>query len=220
MDDGRVIDQWEGGIGWIADPDEPLGRASHALVDGGDVWVVEPVDVDGLDAFLRERGEVAGVVVAMDRHRRDAAAVASRHDVAVHLPRPVARLADDIDAPTEVVDGSLADTGFRTVTVLDNRFWAEVALHRPRDGTLLVPEAVGTARHYLAPGERLGVHPALRLTPLRRALSDLGPARVLVGHGQGIHRDAAEVLGTALRRARRTAPRLYASTLAGSLGLR
>lgn len=216
----REIDRWQGGVGWIAHPGEPLERASHALVDGDDVWVVDPVDVGGLDDLLAALGEVAGVVVTLDRHTRDAAAVANRHGVAVHLPRPLAGVAAGLDAAVGIVDGSLADTGYRTITVVDNPFWAEVALHRPADGTLLVPEAVGTARHYLAPGERLGVHPALRPRPPRQTLSGLDPERVLVGHGEGIDVDAAGALETALQRARWTAPRLYAATLAGSLGLR
>ena len=215
----REIDRWEGGVGWLAHPAESLQRASHALAVDGDVWVVDPVDFDGLDGFLADLGSVAGVVVAIDRHQRDAAAVATRHDVAVHLPRPLADVADDLDAPTTVLDGTLDDTGYRTITVLDNRLWSEVALHDPERGTLLVPEAVGTAPHYVARGERLGVHPMLRPLPPRRALSGLDPKRILVGHGKGVHDAAAAELESALRWARQTAPRLYAETLAGYLGL-
>lgn len=209
----QVIDRWDGGLGWLARPAEPLQRASHALAGDGEVWVVDPVDAPGLDDLLADLGPVAGVVVGLDRHTRDAAAVANRHDVAVHLPRPLADVAGGLDARTRVLDGALADTGYRTVTVVDNRLWREAALHHPERGTLLVPEALGTAPHCLAPGERLGVHPGLRLTPPRRALSGLAPERVLVGHGAGVHEAAAAAVADALRGARRRAPRLYASTL-------
>lgn len=219
-DDARVIDRWEAGLGWIAHPGERLARASHALAAGEEVWVVDPVDFGGLDDLLAGLGAVAGVVVGLDRHERDAAAVANRHDVAVHLPGPLARIADDLDAPTATFEGSLADTGYRTVEVVDNRLWAEVALYHEGHGTLLVPEAVGTADHYVAARERLGVHPFLRLRPPRRALSGLAPERILLGHGEGVHEDAPAALGAALRGARRTAPLLYAKVLSGLLGLR
>lgn len=215
----RVIDRWESGVGWMVHPEEPLERASHALGIDGQVWVVDPVDFDGLDELLAELGEVAGVVVGLDRHTRDATAIANRHGVAVHLPRPLGHVAGDLDAPTTVFDGTLADTGYRTIPVVDNRLWSEVALYHEERGTLLVPEAVGTADYYVAPGERLGVHPALRPWPPRRALYDLELERLLVGHGEGIGAGAASALDGAIGRARRTAPRLYAKTFTEALGL-
>ena len=216
----ETIDRWEGGLGWLAHPGEALARASHALAADGDVWVVDPVDCPGLDALLAELGAVRGVVVGLDRHKRDAAALANRHGVSVHLPRPLGRIADELDAPTTVFGAELADTGYRTITVVDNPLWAEVALHREEDGTLLVPEAVGTAPHYVVGGERLGVHPMLRLLPPRRALSALDPERVLVGHGVGVLEGASAALDDALAGSRRNAPRLYAKALAGVLGIR
>ena len=217
--DFREIDRWEGGVGWLAHPDETLQRASHALAADGEVWVVDPVDCPGLDDLLAEFGEVAGVVVGLDRHERDAAAVARRHGVSVHLPRPLGGIAGDLDAPVKLVDDELDGTGYRTITVVDNALWSEVALHDADSGTLLVPEAVGTAPHYVAPGERLGVHPALRLRPPRRVLSGLDPERVLVGHGEGVHDAAAAALDESLRDARRNAPALYAKTLRSFLGV-
>lgn len=214
----QEIDRWRGGVGWLAHPDEPLARASHALDIDGDVWVVDPVDGPGVDDLLAALGDVAGVVVGLDRHTRDAAALAARHGVAVHLPRPLAGIADQLDAPTEVFDDELADTGYRAITVVDNRFWREAALYDPETGTLLVPEAVGTARHYVVEGERLGVHPVLRVRPPRRRLSGPSPERVLVGHGAGVQTDAASALQDALRLARRNAPRLYVQALVGLLG--
>lgn len=223
MSDGnggfREVDRWAGGVGWLAHPDETIRRASHALDAAGEVWVVDPVDSPGLDDLLADLGEVAGVYVGLDRHKRDAAAVARRHGVSVHLPRPLAGIAADLDAPVVLVDDELADTGYRTITVVDNVLWSEVALHDPSSGTLLVPEAVGTAPQFVASGERLGVHPGLRLWPPRRALSGLDPERILVGHGEGVHDGAADALDEALREARRNAPSLYAKTLRSFLGV-
>ncbi|MGQ3410866.1 hypothetical protein ACT4ML_01185 [Natrinema sp. LN54] len=210
--DFREIDRFDGGVGWIAHPDEQMQRASHALAVDGEVWVVDPVDAEGIDDLFAEFGDVAGVVVGLDRHKRDAAAVADRHDVPVYLPEFFEGVTGDIDAAVARFDDELSDTGIRAITVLDNRFWQEVALYNPADGTLVVPETVGTAGFFLAGDEDLGVHPMLRLTPPRTPLRGVAPERVLVGHGSGVMDGGARVLEAALAGSRKRAPRLYAST--------
>ncbi|PSQ59027.1 MAG: hypothetical protein BRD23_05400 [Halobacteriales archaeon SW_9_67_25] len=201
-----------GGVGWIAHPAETMQRASHALAVDGEVWVVDPIDVPELDDRLAEFGDVAGVVVLLDRHKRDAGAVARRHDVPVYLPEPLRGVAGDIDAPVEGFAGELADTGYRTQTVVDNFAWTEVALYNREGGVLVVPEAVGTTEYFLAGGERLGVHPALRLKP-PWSLARFEPDRILVGHGAGVHEDAAGALRDALSGARGRTPGLYLKNL-------
>ena len=229
-DEWREIDRWDGGVGWIAHPEEALQRASHALVvdpDGqepsgeqdapdGDVWVIDPVDAVGLDEFLADLGEVAGVTVLIDRHTRDAAEVATRHDVSVWLPEWMDDVEAEIDAPVERFGETLPGSNYRVVPVVDNRFWQEAALF---DGsTLVVPEAVGTTPYFLAGGRDLGVHPILRLRPPRNALGGLTPRRLLVGHGEGIDEGAAATLQQALADAWRTAPRAYAGAVKDLLG--
>ena len=210
--DFREIDRFEGGVGWIAHPDERMQRASHALTVDDEVWVIDPVDADGLDDLFAEFGDVAGVVVTLDRHKRDAAAIASRHRVPVYLPECFAGVTDDIDAAVARFGDELSDTGIRALTVIDSRFWQEVALYNPADGTLVVPETVGTVDYFLAGDERLGVHPMLRLNPPRAAFRGLRPERVLVGHGAGIMDGAARTLTNAFDSSRRRAPRLYVET--------
>lgn len=207
----REVDRWEGGVGWIAHPDEGIQRASHAFAVDGDVWVVDPVDAPDLDELLAEFGEVVGVVVCLNRHTRDAAAIAARHGVSVWVPEWMSGVAEDVEAPVERFGRDLDDTGYRAIRVVDTSFpqWQEVALYNDLDGTLIVPEAVGTAPYYRAPGERLGVHPMLRLFPPRRALSGLTPERVLVGHGAGIADDATAALRDALRDARKNIAGAY-----------
>ncbi|WP_251330452.1 hypothetical protein [Haloplanus pelagicus] len=207
--DLREIDRWEGGVGWIAHPDERMQRASHAFAVDGDVWVIDPVDAPGLDDLLADLGEVAGVAVCLDRHERDAAAVATRHDVPVYVPEWMDGVA--FDAPVERFGGELGDSGYRVRRVRDASLppWQEVALYT--DETLLVPEAVGTASFFRAKSERLGVHPMLRPIPPRRALADLEPDRVLVGHGEGVFEDATAALRDALDGARRRLPAAYAN---------
>lgn len=225
----RVLDRWAGGVSWAVAGDS-LHRTSHALAVGGsagdvgadespepaddaDVWLVDPVDAAGLDDLLADYGTVEGVVLLLDRHHRDTAALARRHDVAVHLPPVLAGEADEVDWETETFAGELDVTGYHQVTVVDNRLWHEAALYAPDLGTLVVPEAVGTAPLFVTGDDPLGVHPGLRLFPPRRALGDYEPDRVLVGHGAGVFDDAGAALRRALRDSRRTAPRLYGQIL-------
>jgi len=202
------VDRFEGGVGWIAHPDEAMQRTGHALVDDGDVWLVDPVDAEGLDEYLADLGTVRGVVVLYNYHRRDASAIAARHDVPVLLPAGMTALTDrDVAAPVRRVEGQLGDTGYFLRVVTANRFWQEWALF---DGeTLLVAESVGTAAYFLAPGERLGVSLARRPVPPGETLRDVDPDRVLCSHGEGVTADAAGELRRALDEARRTAPRMY-----------
>jgi hypothetical protein len=223
----QEIDRWDGGVGWLAHPDEGMQRASHVLAadpeardsadsegqsGDGEAWVVDPVDAPGVDDLVASVGDVAGVVVCLDRHKRDAAAVARRHDVPVYLPTWMTGVADDIDAPTERFGRELADTGYRSLKVVDRSFppWQEAALYHDESGTLVVPEAVGTAEYFCAPGERLGVHPMLRLSPPKRAFRSLDPERVLVGHGAGVFEGASTALHEALDNARARLPAAYA----------
>lgn len=219
------IDRFDGGAGWIAHPEETMERASHALATPEGLWLVDPVDAPGLDAFLETVGdetdgpaEVAGVAVCLDRHERDAAAIATRHDVAVHVPTWMDGVSD-LEAPIERFDGELGASGYESFVVRDSSIppWREVGLYHPETGTLVVPESVGTAEYFRADGERLGVHPMLRLTPPREALGGVRPERLLVGHGAGVFTDASSALSSALADSRRSALSLYGETLKGFL---
>jgi hypothetical protein len=211
----QEIDRWDGGVGWLAYPEEGMQRASHALGVDGEAWVVDPVDAPGVDDLLDSVGEVAGVVVCLDRHKRDAAAVARRHDVPVYLPDWMTGVASALDVPTERFGRELADTGYRALTVVNRSVppWQEVGLYHETEGTLVVPEAVGTAPFFCAPDERLGVHPMLRPAPPKRAFRGLEPERVLVGHGAGVSTDATEALLDALDNARSNLPAAYVGAL-------
>jgi hypothetical protein len=224
--DLQVIDRFDGGVGWLAYPDETMQRASHALATPNGVWVIDPVDAAGVDDLLVEVGEagpgaseVAGVAVCLDRHKRDAAAIARRHDVDVYVPTWMSGVADEIDAPVSRFRSDLGDSGFESFVIRDSSLppWQEAGLYNPETGTMVVPESVGTAAYFLAGEERLGVHPMLRLTPPDRLRSHGRPERVLVGHGAGIHEDAGGALEGALRSSRANTPSLYAKTLKGFL---
>lgn len=179
------------GLGWIAAEPAFMQRASHALAHGGGLWLVDPVDGEGLDERLARRGEVRGVLQLLDRHPRDCAALARRHGVPL-LATPFARVPG---AP------------FEPVAVVRRRRWDETALWWPDPGALVVAEALGTAPHYPAPGEPLGVHPLLRLTP-PRLLAAYGAQRLLPGHGPPLDGpDVAQRVRRAAARSRRELPR-------------
>lgn len=205
------IDRWEHGVGWLAHPEETMKRASHALEVDGEVWVVDPVDADGLDDLLAELGDVAGVVVLLNRHYRDSESIAQRHDVPVYIPSWFDGV-DDTSVPIRRFDDILPDTNYRVLEIANSFGWEEAGLYDDESGTLLVPEALGTARYFTTANERLGVHPMLRLTP-PRVLGGLRPRHILVGHGRGVFDDAGVALGDALDGARRRTPKLVVETL-------
>ncbi|MDG5776058.1 hypothetical protein QA599_06360 [Haloarculaceae archaeon H-GB1-1] len=211
------VSSFDGGFSWIAYPEEGMQRASHALEVDGDVWVVDPVDADGLDAELDDLGDVVGVVILLDRHKRDAAAVARRHDVSVHLPTWMTGVEEKLDAPVERLGGVLRESGYAVHRVVDNAFWQEAMLVDEARGTMVVPEAVGTAPFFCAKGERLGVHPMLRLTP-PTVLEQWAPERLLVGHGHPLLEDAGSELVDALRGSRTRAPGLFLKNVRSLLG--
>lgn len=209
MTDRRIINRWSGGLGWIAHPDELMERASQAIAGDSGAWLIDPLDMDGSGDLLDEFDGVAGVVVTLDRHTRDAATLANRYDVSVHAPERVLG-SIDVDAPTAPLDAFTQDTGFEAVAVVSVPGWREFALYDAAGGTVIVADAIGTASYFLGPGERLGVHPTLRLTPPRNALGHMTADRVLVGHGPGLMTDATLALHDALSGARRRAPWVYA----------
>jgi hypothetical protein len=210
-----VVDRFDDGVGWIAYPEETMRRTAHAVESDGDLWILDPVDAEGLDGLLAEYADPAGVVVLLDRHKRDSAAIATRYDVPVYVPEWMSGVSDEIDAPIERFGDRLA--GFEAIRLVDNPLWQEAVLF---DGeTLVVPEALGTAEHFRAPGESLGVHPMLRPFPPKR-LRGYDPDRLLVGHGEGRFEDVGPVLRRAIDRARRTALPMYLKNAKALLGIR
>lgn len=214
----REVDRWDRGVGWIAYPDEAMQRASHALATDEGVWIVDPVDAPGVDDLVAERGTVAGVLVLLDRHERDAATIAARHGVPVSVPSWMTGVASSFDARVERVGPELGDTGYELREVVDNRAWQEAALYRDADRSLYVPEALGTSSYFRAGDEPVGVHPMLRLTP-PTGLARPSVDRLLVGHGAGLLDDPEPAIETAVETSRRRAPRAYMEVLRDVIGV-
>jgi hypothetical protein len=185
----RFVDELEFAVGWIAPEPRFMQRTSHAVAVNGRVWVIDPVDDDEALERVRSLGEPAGVLQLLDRHGRDCARVADRLGVPHHAVPAVAP----------------ARAPFEVIPVLRRKRWHEVALWFPELRTLVCADALGTAPYYRAPGERIGVSPLLRLTPPRTLLA-VEPAHVLVGHGAGVHHDAASAVRQAVTKARRRTP--------------
>lgn len=186
----RFCDEFEGGFGWIAAEPARMQRASHALAGPDGVWLIDPVDGDGVAERIQSLGRPSGVVQLLDRHGRDCATIAERYGVPLFV------------TPFDGPPGS----PFESIRVVRAPGWKEAALWWAERRTLVVADALGTAPYFLAPGDRLGVHPLLRLTP-PRALANLSPDHVLVGHGEGVHGpDAAPALRRAVATARRRTP--------------
>lgn len=191
-----AVSEWSGGFSWIANPEEDAERASHALATDAGVWVIDPVDADGLDDALGELGDVAGVAVLQDRHTRDAAAVARRHDVAVSVPEGMALTREKLDADADATGSALAGSTYEVRELRLDDEWEEAVLWNDERETLLVPETLGTLPAFRDGGDALGVHPAVEESP--QELAEWDPDHVLVGHGTSIHEDATAALTAAL----------------------
>lgn len=188
----RFVDELDAGFGWIEAA--TLKRTSHALAVGGRVWLIDPIEGEGVDARIRALGEPAGVIQLLDRHERDGKAFAARYGVPLHS-----------------VPASLESTPFHFLPVLQSRFWREVALWWPEHRVLVCADALGTIPYFRAGSERAGVHPLLRLLRPPRRLQGLGARHLLVGHGAGLHGDAVpQLLDDAIAKARRRIPRWLA----------
>lgn len=177
------------GLTWVTD--DAIQKGSHALVDDGRVWLVDPVDDEAALAQVAALGTPQAVVQLLDRHGRDCAAIAQRLGVP-HLGVG--------DEPT--------DAPFVAHPVIGRSRWRERALWWAANRTLVVAEAVGTAPAFAVGRGPLGVHPLLRLTP-PAALRPFAPEHLLVGHGAPVHGPETPAhLAEALDRSRRDLPRL------------
>jgi hypothetical protein len=185
----RTYDELDFGFSWVID--EPMARTSHALVDDGRVWLVDPVDEGDAIERARGLGEPAAVLQLLDRHNRDCAAVAGRLGVP-HLRLPE----------------TLPDAPFEPFPVVRQRFWKEVGLWWPARRALVAAEAVGTSDMFTGGLTPVAVHLFLRLTPPRR-LASYAPEHLLVGHGTGVHGPSTPAaLTEAIDRSRKDLPRV------------
>jgi hypothetical protein len=194
-----AFDEFDGGLSWVLD--ERMQRSSHALVDEGRVWLVDPVDEPEAIERATALGTPAAVLQLLDRHNRDCAALAARFDV-----------------PHLVLPGAVADSPFETISVLDVPGWHETALWWPERRVLVVAELVGTNAYYAVGDGPVGIHPFLRAWP-PGSLRGMQPEDLLVGHGHGVHGpDVAPALERAFAHSRRDIPRLGTTLVRLAIG--
>ena len=190
-----------GSFAWLADAGDPMTRSSCAVVVDGGCVVVDPVDVPGLDDALSAIGPVLGVVTLLDRHQRDAAALAARLGAERLLPLALGGAGLHLD-------------GVEERTVIDRRGWHESLLWLPDRRLLVCAETLATSDPFLvSAGDRLGMHPLARIQPPRRAFDGLDPLVIAVGHGPPLRDGASDALRLTLRTARRSLPRHWARLL-------
>jgi hypothetical protein len=188
----KTYDEYEFGLTWVLD--EFMQRASHALVDDGRLWLIDPVAVDDALERALALGTPAGVLQLLDRHDRDCAALAAELGV------PHLRLPDEVPG-----------TPFEAIPALRIPRWKETALWWPQRRALVVAEMIGTNPYYTG-GEsaRAGMHLLLRPAAPGR-LRGYDAEHLLVGHGPPLHgNEAAAELERAHARARRDLPRVLA----------
>ena len=181
--DGRGSFAWQ-------PPSDPASRSSTALVTDAGTVLVDPVECDGLDDALAQLPAVCGIVTLLDRHQRDAQALADR----LGAPRLI---------PRALGGPGVALPGIEERAVFTWKRWREALLWLPDRRVLVCAEALGTAAFDLArSGDPIGVHPFARLVPPRRAFAGIEPEVIAVGHGEPLTEGAAEALRRALRTAR------------------
>lgn len=216
-DEAVVVDRWEGGLGWLAHPDEEGQRVSHAVRGPGrdGVWLLDPLDAPGVDDLIEDLGDVVGVAVCADYHARDAGEIARRHGVPVTVPDPLDRAAERVDANVERTADGFAGFDCRHVRPLGA--WNEVVAYRERDGTLYVPDYLSSHETFCVGAERVGLPTLSRLRPSRSVFADLDPEWMVFGHGEGVFEDADAALAESLAGARRRVPWALLWNLPGEL---
>jgi hypothetical protein len=184
----KTYDEYEFGLTWVLD--EPMQRASHALVVNGGLWLVDPVAVDDALERALALAEPAGVLQLLDRHSRECAKLAARYGV------PHVKVPDGV-------------SGFQAIKVIRIPRWKETALWWPEHRALIVAEVIGT-NPMIAGGRDAGMHPMLRVAP-PGGLRGYEPEHLLMGHGAPLHGSAAaQGLAGAYARSRTDIPRVLA----------
>lgn len=160
--------EFDSGLSWTVR--ESGERTSHALLQDGNVWLIDPLDIGDAIERAQALGKVVGIIQLLDRHNRDCAQLAKSLGVPQHkLP--------------ESIDGS----PFAFFSVLDKPKWREVGLWWEAEKVLAVAESVGTTKGFAVGGAAVGVHPMLRLTPAHSPGEYTAAEHFLPGHGVPLH---------------------------------
>lgn len=182
--------RFAGGFGWTPYPDEFMERSSAAFAQDGRVWLVDPLRAPGVERELEALGRVAGVVLTLAWHDRDAGWYAARYGVPVYLSGHLERrlLPADVRDRTQPAGDRVPDSPLHLIEAGGRgllAWWREIAIWWPERRTLFAGDTLGTVSYFVRPGESLAVHPMRRLSPPYQ-LTELRPERIFCGHGIGI----------------------------------
>jgi len=208
----EITARFDQGFSWGHAGHGLLECRSHALRDAdGHIWLIDPLDGEGLDAALVELGgDVAGVIVLLDRHFRASVEIAERHGARMLVPPGKWGKFGVHFEHAETYHASALDCPFTFLPVIEKQGqWIEYALWWSEERVLVVPEALGTASYYRSRAkEPLAVHPVLRVLAPPRRLVGVAPEAelLLVGHGESMHGAIAESIALAVGEARRELP--------------
>lgn len=210
-----IVFEFDYGFSWRPEDEGAMQRTSHALVDGDNVWLIDPIEAGpGIHERIAAAGTVAGVIILLDRHLRDGVTMAHRYDVDLHVPMGAG--GDIEDGPVVEYDRIIQVAPFVLMPYRPlGGLWREASLWWPAHRVLVTAECVGAADYYVLPGERLAVHPLVRARPPMH-LRSLGPDLVLPGHGDAVTKDAALELRRAVSSSRTKIP-LHAAHQVGRL---
>jgi hypothetical protein len=168
----------------------------------GRVWLIDPLRSEGIEKEIAALGKPAGLISTVGWHDRDVDWFAALYGVPVFVGRHVRNVL--FRTPVQRVDRLVPGTPFELINTSMRGlmgWWTECAVWWPEEGVLVTGDCVGCAPYFVREGERLGVHPIVRLSPPVR-LKAIRPRRVFVGHGESVHDGAAEALERAVRTAR------------------
>src|SRR3954453_12600338 len=113
------------GVSW--EIEEATMRTSHAILAGGRVWLIDPVDRAEAMERVAALGEPAGVIQLLDRHNRDCARIADRRGV-----------------PPLAIPSDVPGSPFRAISVLRLPTWRESALWWAEERLLVVAGGICT----------------------------------------------------------------------------
>jgi hypothetical protein len=185
-----IYGRFAGGFAWMHQPGEFMERSSAAFAHDGRVWLVDPLRAPSIEPEFEALGRVAGVVLTLAWHDRDAAWYAMRYGVPVYLSHRLNHrlLPADVRERTQVVGDRVPESPLELVDAGGHGVlaaWREVAVWWPEHRTLCTGDALGNSSYFVRPGEALAVHPILRLSPPYQ-LAGLQPERIYCGHGRGV----------------------------------
>ena len=204
-DDPTIVDEWGGGFGWFAHPEEGENaratRSSSMMASGSSIRFSQTGSTGGSldwETLSGSRSVRASI--------RDADIFTERYDVPIYIPEKMSRIAERIDGPIRRYESDLDDAGVRMFHRYPFPRADEAILFHERNGTLYVPDALGTTPRHTVSDERIGLEAFTRLFPPTELLG-VDPVRICCGHGEGIFEDASSALEDAINGGRRRFPR-------------